>query len=355
MYIVIFGITALAVEILGSSLLYHRHRRNIQALQGYSPSVILYTIQKTVNMFKPLNEQDKRQIKVVPSPLYVPDNTEGYVMKPGKYKITILKGDYPSSKPYSYKATILSDGSRYVGGSRITSASDTQHIFIYGDSFIFGEGVNDEQTFSYLLQQKYPEKHIRLHAIGGGSLTNAYIDFQRNKSRLNENDVVILGFAQYYLARQVAAPSRLRVYGKKQTHYSPNLRHLKADLDASGNLSISTVPLFCEDAGNYCDQKDPDRNYQTRVAAKLINDIAKGSRARVLLLFIREYEKPEPTLKLIDSSAVELVSCLESDFTDQVHDQIMDYDPHPGPFWHHAIFERLDERIAGTRNRNAGL
>jgi hypothetical protein len=346
MFMTLLAMTSIVAEILGASILYHRHRSKLAEFLGYSPSVILYTIQKAIDLSKPPYERDKRQIKVVPSPLYVPDKAEGYVMKPGKYKVSIYKADYPSSKPYSYKATILEDGSRYVGAARIPKASDTQHVFVYGDSFIFGEGVNDEQTFSYLLQQKYAEKHVRLHAIGGGSLTNAYVDFQRNKHRLNENDVVILGFAQYYLLRNVAGPSRLRIYGKKQKHYSPNLKHLKADVDSSGNLAISTVPLFCEDAGGYCDQKDPDRNYQNKVAAKLIDEIARGSRAKVLLLFIREYEKPEPVLKMINPSVIELVSCLENDFEDMVHDQIMDYDPHPGPFWHYAIYTRLDERLS---------
>lgn len=154
-----------------------------------------------------------------------------------------------------------------------------------------------------------------------------------------------MGFAEYYLVRQVAAPSRIRAFGKKQPHYSPNLRHLKADLDSSGNLVLSTVSLFCEEAGDYCNQKDPDRHYQNRVAAKLINDIARGSRAKVLLLFMREYIRPEPVLKMIDTSVVELVSCLESDFETMVHDHIMDYDLHPGPFWHYAIYTKLDERI----------
>jgi hypothetical protein len=69
---------------------------------------------------------------------------------------------------------------------------------------------NDEQTFSFLLQQAMPDYNVKLLAAGGYSLTEAVLNFDRLKGKISDRDIIILGYADFYDVRHVVAPSRLR-------------------------------------------------------------------------------------------------------------------------------------------------
>ncbi len=335
-------VTLAVVEILVSAFFFYRYKTHIPELKTYSKSSLILFFQRAFRDFS-TKVENRPRMKSDPSPLYVSDSIQGYGMKPGTYEISFFKLQEPKSKPFTYKATILNDGSRFVGTCRPDPSKDTPHVQVYGDSFIFGEGVNDEQTFSYLLQQAHPGSNIRLFAAGGYSLANAYIDFQSIQDKFNENDIIILGYADFYALRHVAAPSRIREFGKLKPSYSSSPKHLKFDIDAKGELTYRYVPLFCDQAGDYCSQKNPERPHMDSVSARIINEITKSTKAKVYLLYMRG-DKEDPLLKLIDPS-VTVVSALRDDFPNEVHDTVMDYDYHPGPYWHYAIFSLLNEAI----------
>lgn len=339
------AISLFVVEITSSALLHYRYRSSIPELNNQPGSSMLLIIKRLFGDNDGVRLKNPITMRSEPSPLFTFDSAQGYSMKPGTYTISFHKPDSLKNKPFAFKATVLNDGSRFVGDGKVTKSRDTSHVFVFGDSFVFGTGVNDEQTFSYLLQQALPDKHVRLFAAGGYSLANTYINIQRLKPRLNGNDVVVLGYASFYGLRHVAAPSRLREYGIKKSNpqRSPNIMHVKVGIDGSGKMTFGLVPLFCEDAGGYCNQKDPDQAYMDMVSARLINEIAKATDAKVLLLYMRG-EKSDPVLKSIDPS-ITVVSVLPEDFEHEVDDRIMDYDPHPGPFWHYAVHTRLREAI----------
>lgn len=342
--VAMIAITWIILEVIASAFLFHYYKEFIPEMSKERESSVMLLIRKMhvrhvlkINKITTLTKSE-------PSPLYVYDSVHGYTIKPGVYKQTYMKWDYPKSKPFTFKITILEDGSRFVGTRELEKGAGKTNIQIYGDSHIFGEGVNDEQTFAYLLQQKHPNTHVRLFAIGGYSLSNAYIDFQKIKFKLTEKDIVILGYGDYYRRRHVASPKRLKEYGKKMAHFSSSPKHVRVELDDSGNLKFGLVPLFCEDSVQYCEQKEPEEDYMNRVSAKLINEIAKNTRAKVYLLFISG-SKSDPLLKMLDPS-ITVVSGLSEDIDYEFQDVIMDYDKHPGPYWHYTMFSQIHDQIS---------
>ena len=101
--------------------------------------------------------------------------------------------------------TINPDGSRFVGAPRPGKPT----VYIFGDSWVFGTGVPDELTFAGRLYEALPDWNVRLLALGGYSLTQAWLTFERLKE-IGPDDIVILGYADYFDVRHVVAPSRLR-------------------------------------------------------------------------------------------------------------------------------------------------
>jgi hypothetical protein len=77
------------------------------------------------------------------------------------------------------------------------------------------------------------------------------------------------------------------------------------------------------------------------ITIKLINAIAEQTEAMVYILHFKG-GKSDPILKQLHAK-VKVVSVLPEDFDYDMQDHIMDYDHHPGPYWHYAVYTKLSE------------
>lgn len=340
-YSIVLVVFLLLAELFSSALFFYRYKPLVKGLERYSRSSLVMLAEKVTNRYGN-GALELVETTSEPSPLFTNDPVQGYVNNPGVYRISMHRTI--SGKTTHQKLTILQDGSRYTGSGDSSDVRSKRRIHVYGDSWVFGWGVNDEQTFSYLLQQKRPDTHVGLYAAGGYSLSNAYLNIQKHKSLLDEDDAVVLGYTDYYKVRDVAAPSRLREFSSIDNKWfrNRNIRHLKADLDEKGGLRFSLVPLLCSEMSDgYCDRPDPSPEYMDRVTATIVNEIARATRAKVYLLFLNGDSK-DAIFGMLDPR-VTVVNARSSDFDYDIMDDVMGYDAHPGPYWHYAIYSRLND------------
>src|SRR5262245_52701697 len=111
--------------------------------------------------FKPLQLQDP-SIKVTPGGRFFQRHpTLGYSHIPGRYTVTLGTG-------YSFSVTHLPNT------LRITHAIETyggpekrEEIWIFGCSITHGWTLNDEDTYSWLLQERFPEYEIVNFGVDG--------------------------------------------------------------------------------------------------------------------------------------------------------------------------------------------
>ena len=274
-----------------------------------------------------------------PKPLFGPNDAHGYSNMPGTYAVRFFDRNDKNSY-HEAKVTILDDGTRYVGKSeKIT----TKKVFVFGDSYVFGEGVSDEHTFTFLLQQKYADMKFYLHAAGGWSLSNALVNVINLKEDIGRNDIVILGYGDFYKSRHVAAPARMKQFLSPRNNVPDGLGHLKLSLDDSDELTSEIIPLFCENMVNYCEQPNPSKEYMNKVTAKLINEIASRLDARIILLHF-EGDLTDPALADLDPK-IEVIPATSKTYKYKIKDDILGINSHPGPFWHYAIFSRLEQNL----------
>ena len=76
-----------------------------------------------------------------------------------------------------------------------------------------------------------------------------------------------------------------------------------------------------------------------KVTAALANHIAESTNAKLYLLHFSGLAD-NPILHLLNKRFT-LISALPSDFDYLITDDVMGFDRHPGPYWHHAIFRKL--------------
>jgi hypothetical protein len=285
------------------------------------------------------------RIRANPSPTNAPDGELGYKPLPGKYRVTFSRRTRGSLtwQNLSVNVTRKQDGTRWTGECPPTSSTN---VYIFGDSWVAGDGVNDEQTFAFLLQQARKDLCVTLFAVGGYGMTQSFIQFQKILSQIRSSDIIILGYADYFDVRTEAAPSRLReVRDWFKNHDRPADRVMlpKATLDGQGVIHITYVQQRCDENNGYCNQPDPSKDEMAHITAALINEIAETTKAPVYLLHF-DGTKQNPMFGSLNGS-VRRISALPEDFDDFIRDDIVGFDSHPGPYWHYAISRKLIETL----------
>jgi hypothetical protein len=340
----------LLLEVLASAALMYRYRfaqDSSAALQReISPvssiNLISEVVRKAGVEFDGSAGYQRYRKETQPDPFLRPDSELGYIASPGIYHHTYLLrknvlSDWTSLK---VKVTMNEDGSRWTG----TTEQDTESsVYIFGDSYVFGSGVNDEHTFAYLLQQARPEWRVRMFALGGYSLTQAYLRFEHLKNSINDKDIVILGYSDFYDKRHVLAPSWFRALNKWFAKRNPdahdrNFVWPKVSITDGDKIEISYIQENCLHNNSYCEDDDPGSIEMTNTTAALINYIASNTQAKVYLLHLAG-NADNPVFALTRNTTH--VSALPSDFDYFIRDDIEGFDPHPGPYWHYAISRKL--------------
>lgn len=343
-FTIMLAMMALFIEVFSVLFIHYRYHPYIEeALQDRRRSATFFLLHK---IFSKSELPTYHGEFAKPSPYRIPDSIQGYTNHTGSFEITYQRRSFDTVQKFKFYVTMLEDGSRFVGTPRENALRD---VYVFGDSFVFGDGVNDEQTFTYLLQSHFPNTRFHLYACSGWSLTNAYLNYQKLASKIGPEDIIVLGYAKFFDVRHVAAPSRIRFWGEPSASGAPPsaFKHLRAQL-VGDSLVFDRVPLFCAYAGGYCDQPDPPESYMHNVSARLINDIAKSTKAKVYLLHFFGPLSEEITDQL--DPKVHIVHATADTYDYLMRDDINGFDGHPGPYWNHAIYRRMADTL-----QNAGI
>jgi hypothetical protein len=327
------AIAAILFELLASiTLMYvYRFKPNyFQEERSYSSSINLF---RAAALRLGILHRDIKE-ETSPAPFFVSDSDLGYKASPGLYTHSYSRPSRGQSNWQHFRTKVLinSDGTRWTGNPTGDAKSS---IYVFGDSFVFGTGVNDEQTFSFLLQQEKPDVRVRLFALGGYGLVQAFLNFRRVRPQITANDVIILGYADFHDVRHVLAPSWLRV----TTSGYQGFRLPRASIGADGDIEISYQSGNCALTPSYCAQPDPPKQEMTKVTAALINGIANATKSPVYLLHF-DGKANNRVFEYLNPKVVR-ISALNQDFEHFVRDDIAGFDGHPGPYWHYAISRKL--------------
>ena len=337
----------ISAEIFCSVVLIHYYRWTGLLQDGSYQSSALVVIENALRRFGIVSGIPSAGYKFArrsePPEFLKEDDVFGYTANVGVFKHIFMRKKWPSQKweLLPLKVTINPDGSRWTGKPYTARGPN---IFIFGDSFVFGYGVNDEQTFSYLLQAAKPDKNVHLFALSGYALPQAYLRFEQIKYRIGADDVVIIGYADFYDVRNVAAPSRLRQvdwWVKNIDRSFPLQKIPRATIRPDGKLAFELIAQNC--VASDCNAVDPSQAYMTAISAKLINDIAMSTQAKVYVLHL-DGSQNNPLFAMLDKR-IEVISALSDDFKYFIRDDIAGFDHHPGPYWHYAISRLLIDRI----------
>ncbi len=353
-YAILAAIVLVVLEIGASAFLYAVNKDRIAALPGPpSEPAILLVLRTGLSWLLPGSFPDPasyRRMTRLPAGFFAEDAEQGYRANPGRYIFRYSGMRQGKVEHLDAVVTINPDGTRFTGNAPADAA---RRIFVLGDSYVFGDGVNDQQTFAFLLQTEFPGASVELHALAGYSWANALVTMQRIKDRIRPGDVVILGYAQYYKERHVAAPARLRSIRDwmastfPEVELDPKDRVIRARLDTNNRLALDTIAMHCKFDPANCAGPEPTPDYVDRVSSELLRAIAASTPEKIHLLHMFG-AKNDPVLQKLPGN-VEIVAATPQDFTYVMQDNIMGLDDHGGPYWHYAMYSKLKPVIAARQ------
>lgn len=138
--------------------------------------------------------------KLVYKAPFAPNPLLGWQLKSGEYDLAL------GGRNKTTHISINKDNSRATRGMGISPPSKAQKVLFIGDSFVFGEGLDDEETLPWRLQMQQPRLEVINHAVGGYGTCHAMLRLGQVKELLSANDIVIYGFSSFHEERNSADP-----------------------------------------------------------------------------------------------------------------------------------------------------
>jgi hypothetical protein len=134
-------------------------------------------------------------VEASPHNAYIGDSTYGIRLNPGEYHLTL-------NKTISFSATHLENGTRRVSGC---ADAENPQVALLGCSYTYGYGVNDEQTFASLLQQKFPDQPIQNAGVIGYGTVQSLLQL-KELIKIGSVKTVLLNFSSFHFMRNGLSP-----------------------------------------------------------------------------------------------------------------------------------------------------
>ena len=133
--------------------------------------------------------------------LYVQDDVVGYTQLPGEYEVTLQTG-------YTFTVTHLPSGLRVTGPTANHRADDERDgVWVFGCSFTYGLTINDDETFPWLLQARFPSYQFSNFGVNGYGTVQGLVQF-REALKEGSPAVVVVAYAGFHDDRNTFSRSR---------------------------------------------------------------------------------------------------------------------------------------------------
>lgn len=138
--------------------------------------------------------------KRIPTAICRPDLHLGWTNRPGRYTAPAK-----ARKDRPVTITIHSDGRRAVTAQNIDPGNDLRKkIVLVGGSFMFGEGLSDEQTLAWKLQQRLPETDVLNYGVKAYGTYQSLLMLEKVLHGQRRAGVVVYGFMVHHIDRNLA-------------------------------------------------------------------------------------------------------------------------------------------------------
>lgn len=289
-----------------------------------------------------------------PGTYNVKHETLGYSFRPGRVKIT-LPG------PYSFNITHLPNGSRITHPLDTYPAKERKEIWIFGCSLTEGWSVNDEETYSWLLQEKFKDYEVVNFGGGGYSTVQSLIQFREALRSGKRPALVILAYAFFHDQRNTLTRSwrKIRIaYGGYHNLRGISLPYMKWSDDKKPEilyqpLDYHEFPLARRSAlANLIDETYNgflESTYHSHeVSRAVINEIAGLCSANGIKLVVAGIHANPQTTAMLEHCQTKNIDTVDISVDLGLKKNTnLPYDSHPSAHAHEQYAQKLESFLSG--------
>lgn len=225
----------------------------------------------------------------------------GIKLKSGNYKINI-------NDCVEYNATHNMEGRRITSRTPVVSKDK---IFIFGCSFTYGVGVNDNETYPFLLQNLLQNYKVDNFAIPGSGMVHSYLKLKKNLEKGERPKIVVVSYATFYEERnQLTRSFESKLYdGVKQQdgfvdseYYYPRCKiknnsiavecvNIVQEFQPIPLVNYSAIATFVDQTWNKIDYKKTEGFSVSKILIKNFNNLAKQYHFKLIIADVSYNEK----------------------------------------------------------------
>jgi hypothetical protein len=316
-----------------------------------APLLILFFAEVTARLigYKAWNPEQPRTITVEPGgKFFMKHPALGYTHIPGQFKITL-------SGAYTFRVTNLENT------LRITHPLNTYHaegakpqIWIFGDSITYGESVNDEETYPWLLQERFPDYEIVNFGAQGYGTLQSLIQLREALQHGDKPKLAIIAYASFHDVRNTFI--RLRRKMIVPAEYLGPLNQPYARLGSDGKLEIfmdssefREFPLMrysafinaLEEAYDRYEERHSQSHEVTKAIIKEFSDLCKANGIELVVASLTSDQTTYDMLSYCRSEGIKTAD-MWVDYINVKENNNMPYDSHPSAIAHRQYAQKLE-------------
>jgi len=314
--------------------------------------------------FKPI-EIIPSDHKSNPNGVFSPDDSLGLKLQPGKYRVSLRDEIF-------YNVTHDSSGNRTTG--KLINSDTVPVIQIYGCSYAYGWGVDDEKTLSYRLNEKLKENVIS-KAVPSHGTVQPLIILRRLKRKKNLPSKTIYCYNDFHTSRNIIdrywrqvmflglLSSKLDDY---DTETINNWAYVGAEME-NGNIHLTTkkvkdfyrmFPLRDHSALvnilesiyiNVEVQRLTSKAFDVTTQMLVeMNDICHSNGGEFILAIMSCGDSTKQIVEFCKNNGIETVDiCPEGQFSDHSQYVVASWDSHPNEFGHEYFADAIYTYLTG--------
>tara|TARA_Y200000002_G_C22645525_1_gene648962 strand:+ start:478 stop:1473 length:996 start_codon:yes stop_codon:yes gene_type:complete len=277
-----------------------------------------------------------------------PDKRLGWIPKKGVHKF----------KPWSAsgKDTILTvngDNSRYTGEIN----DEKEKIIFIGGSITQGWAVNDNESFPFIIQAKYPYYKVYNYGVGGYGGYQSLLRLEKVIKKKKDIKFVVYGFIKHHEERNIATGKWMYIlnYFSKRGHVRVPYASLDKNNQLLENEPIKYIKLPFSDHSALAAKIEQKTMYlksffrerkQTDVSLKIIEKmklLSEKSGSEFVFLSLESFgdERDKKYENFFDRSKIKNIKCL----LPQGKKYIVVGDGHPNELSHKIIAKCISAKL----------
>jgi len=313
-------------------------------------AVFVIIISEIILRLKGVHPWQKIEINLKVNPegnLYIKNPTLGYTNSPGTFTVTLPDG-------YSFIITNLPNSQRITHPLNTYGAAGTKdEIWIFGCSFTYGWSLNDQETFPWLLQERFPHYEVVNFGVNGYGTVQSLIQFREALARGRVPKAVLLNFASFHDERNIFSRNWIKAvisvknFGRVFYPYARLGQNGKINYHL-GEINFRELPLMRYSAlMNFVEKKYDkieERYYNIRdVTQALLLEFANTVKDQKIPVIIAGITVGQPTRDMLSFVREKGFKTVDLGVDLNIKENTnYPHDGHPGPLANRKIADKLE-------------